>query len=274
MSEDVSQLRLRRLMERHFPEYRAGGFTQLDTTVAFYTRISALLRPDSVVLDFGAGRGRQIVEGPPGLVRSLCTLRGRVRRVVGVDPDPAVLSNPGLDEAYLLELAPDGSFRLPLADASVDLVIADWVFEHVTDPAATARELARVLVPGGWIAVRTPNRRGYIATGNRLVPERLKGALLARLQPARRDEDVFPAVYRLNTRADLERHFPPGQWYVATWNVSVEPAYAGGSPLLWALFRLADTLTPPAFRPVLLAFLQKCPDGFAGTGTAMHGVAS
>lgn len=272
MSDDITQLRLRRLVERHFPEYRAGGFTRLDTTVAFYTRISALLRPESIVLDFGAGRGRQIVEGPPGLVRNLCTVRGKVRRVIGVDPDPAVLSNPGLDEAHLLELAPDGSFRLPLPDASVDLVIADWVFEHVADPATTARELARVLVPGGWIAVRTPNRWGYIATGNRLVPERLKGTLLSRLQPKRREEDVFPALYRLNTRADLERHFPPHQWYLATWNVPVEPAYAGTSSVLWALFRLVDKLTPPVCRPVLLAFLQKRPDAFDRTGTAMQGV--
>jgi hypothetical protein len=42
-----------------YPEYNAGGFTKYDGGLQFYGRINALLRPDMVVLDLGAGRGRQ-----------------------------------------------------------------------------------------------------------------------------------------------------------------------------------------------------------------------
>jgi hypothetical protein len=36
-----------------FPELLAGGFSRLNTTVQFYTRLNALLTPEMAVLDFG-----------------------------------------------------------------------------------------------------------------------------------------------------------------------------------------------------------------------------
>ena len=45
--------------------------------------------------------------------------------------------------------------RLPLADGLFDLVVSQAVFEHVEDPHGTARELFRVLKPGGTIYIDT-----------------------------------------------------------------------------------------------------------------------
>ena len=46
---------------------------------------------------------------------------------------------------------------LPYADATFDLVVVVDMFEHVHDDARLAREIARVLVPGGKLVVNVPH---------------------------------------------------------------------------------------------------------------------
>ncbi len=46
--------------------------------------------------------------------------------------------------------------RLPVADASVDLVMSTDAWEHIDDDTAVARESARVLRPGGRLLVAVP----------------------------------------------------------------------------------------------------------------------
>jgi len=57
--------------------------------------------------------------------------------------------------------------RLPFADATFDRVIASEVLEHIPDDVAAMGELARVLRPGGTMAVTVPAR----------LPERVCWAL-------------------------------------------------------------------------------------------------
>ena len=66
------------------------------------------------------------------------------------------------DEAATLPAAAKGNAtngdatRLPFADASFDRIIASEVLEHIPDDTAAFRELARVLKPGGTLAVTVP----------------------------------------------------------------------------------------------------------------------
>src|SRR6185369_4369335 len=50
---------------------------------------------------------------------------------------------------------------LPFRDASFTIVSANMVMEHIADPAATLREMQRVLAPGGIFLFHTTNRRFY-----------------------------------------------------------------------------------------------------------------
>ncbi len=73
-------------MARHYQESRFGGFTDVDGTVAFYTRVHALLEPSFVVLDVGCGRGAYGTD-PVRVRRELRIFKGKCRRIIGIDPD-------------------------------------------------------------------------------------------------------------------------------------------------------------------------------------------
>jgi SAM-dependent methyltransferase len=204
-----------------YPENRAGGFSRCDGTVQFYQRVHALLRPDYVVLDFGAGRGAAYYQDPSFYRKNLRNLRGERRRVVGVDVDPVVSTNPYIDEAVVI----DAASPLPFPKDTFDLIVSDSTFEHVSDATRIAYELDRVLKVGGWICARTPNRNGYVALMNRIVPASVARRLVSLAQPDRKVEDIFPAYYRMNTLRNLNMLFPADRYEHMSFAFDSEPRY-------------------------------------------------
>ncbi|MBA2559471.1 MAG: class I SAM-dependent methyltransferase [Propionibacteriales bacterium] len=237
-----------------YPETGAGGFTHLDGTVQFYGRVSALLEPSHTIADLGAGRG-SFLEDPVSYRRELRRLQGKAHRVIGLDIDPVVLSNPTVDEAHVL--VPGGPF--PLSDGSVDLIVSDFSLEHVDDPDQLAAEIRRVLRPGGWFCARTPNKWGYIGVAARIVPNRLHSAVLRRLQPTKPERDTFPTRYRMNTLAELRRRFPPSEFVHCSYAMECEPTYVGTSRALQRATGSVLALLPRRFGSVLYVFVQKRP---------------
>ena len=144
--------------QRHYPELNAGGFSRVDGTIAFYGRVQALLGPGQVVVDLGAGRGGEHIDDAVPYRRAMRDLRGEGRQVIGLDVDEAVLGNTFVDEAKVI----DPGTSLPLEFNSVDLIVSDYVFEHVDNPAFLVAEAYRVLKPGGWMCARTPNFFSYV----------------------------------------------------------------------------------------------------------------
>jgi SAM-dependent methyltransferase len=240
------------LKQRFYPESRLSGFSYRDGTLAFYSQIAALLRPDHAVLEFGAGRGANIAEADAAYIRDLQSFQGRCARIAGCDVDPVVLDNPYIDDAQVI--TPDQP--LPYADGSFDLVVSSWVFEHVDDAAFVARELLRVTKPGGWICACTPNKWGYIAMISRLVKNSLHSRVLGKVQPGRQSRDVFPTRYRLNTPGAIRRAFGSGGEVVIA-RTSAEPSYHFNRSLVYRLFRLVHALCPPALETTLHVYVRK-----------------
>ncbi|MFM1941255.1 MAG: Arsenical resistance operon trans-acting repressor ArsD [Verrucomicrobiota bacterium] len=113
----------------------------------------AALRPGEVVLDLGSGGGFDVFIAGRKV--------GAEGRVIGVDMTPDMLAkarrnitvyreHSGLDnvEFRLGEIE-----HLPVADGSVDVVISNCVINLSPDKAQVWREVARVLKPGGRVAV-------------------------------------------------------------------------------------------------------------------------
>jgi SAM-dependent methyltransferase len=104
---------------------------------------SRLVGPQDAVLDLGAGYGSFINEV-------------KARRRVALDQWPGVLDHlaPGVEG--VVAAATDLS---ALADASIDVVFASNLFEHLTkeDFAASLREIRRVLAPRGRLIIVQPN---------------------------------------------------------------------------------------------------------------------
>jgi SAM-dependent methyltransferase len=231
-----------------YPESRFGGYTDIDGTVVFYSRVQSLVTAESVVLDVGCGRGA-CAEDPIALRRELRIFKGKAKRVIGIDLDEAAASNPFLDEFHLLNDA-----QWPVEAGSVDVIVCDNVIEHVEDPEAFFTQARRALRANGVICVRTPNSWGYVALCSRLVPNRHHARVLGKVQDGRKEEDVFPTLYRCNSiwamRAMLRRH----GFDHSVYGYEAEPSYLSFSRLAYWLGVWHQRLAPRFLKPALFAF--------------------
>lgn len=216
-----------------------GGYSPLDGTVEFYGRINAFLRPEFVVADVGAGRGAWYEEDRPGYGRSLRLLKGKVSRVIGLDVDTAVLSNPSTDENRLIT-----GTKFPLPDASVDVVVADYVLEHLSEPEFFEGEVFRILRPGGLFCARTPHSLHYVSLVARLVRNPRHAGVLKLAQPDRKEIDVFATRYRCNSLRLINRIWGAQRWTSYSYLYTAEPSYDFGSRLVYRLLALLHKLSP------------------------------
>ncbi len=113
----------------------------------------AVLRPGEVVLDLGSGGGFDVFIAARKV--------GATGRVIGVDMTPDMLAKARKNIGAYRERSGlnNVEFRLgeiehlPVADNSVDVVISNCVINLSPDKPQVWREIARVLKPGGRVAV-------------------------------------------------------------------------------------------------------------------------
>lgn len=235
-----------------YPEARFGGFSRYDGTIQFYSRVHALAKHDDAALNVGCGRGAAI-ERLDEYRRRLLDLRTVSRHVIGLDVDDAAASNPFISEFRKLSVGQNW----PVEDESVGLVVADYVLEHVEDPEAFVKECSRVLKPGGYVCIRTPNRFGYVALASQCVPNRLHAAVAGKVQVSREARDVFPTFYRCNSRRRMLALMSGEGLDAVVFRTEAEPFYFQFSTLLYRLFSVVHRALPSPLQSTLLAFARK-----------------
>jgi demethylmenaquinone methyltransferase/2-methoxy-6-polyprenyl-1,4-benzoquinol methylase len=89
-----------------------------------------------------------------GMVAAELLARAGGCRVVGVDQSAEMLAGARarFDGLERIELIEGQAEDLPFADAGFDALTFTYLLRYVDDPAATMRELARVVRPGGRVA--------------------------------------------------------------------------------------------------------------------------
>jgi len=228
-----------------------GDFDFCDGTIDFYLRVHSLLNKEIVVLDLGAGRASWYEDDYCLIRKELRCLKGKVKKIIASDVDKIVLENKSVD--FCLYHRPYE--EIPVEDHSIDIVICDYVFEHIQDVDFFLKSLNRIIKKNGWVCARTPHKYNYIAFVSSLIPNYLHSKVVKIFQPGRLEVDVFPAYYKLNTLSALRKHFTG--YENNTFLFRSSPAYYFGNKILLYFLQGMHRLIPKVFVSNLFVFLQK-----------------
>lgn len=171
-------MRTQALFERYYysnPNFRDG-------TTTFHRMCVRYLR-----------RGARVLEIGPGPANKTSTFLASFVELIGVDVSMEIEANPALAAACRY----DGK-HLPFEDRSFDGCVSNYVIEHVADPEAHFREVARVLRPGGVYCFRTPNLWHYATLGSKLLPHSLHLRWANWLRDLDGAHEPYRTYYRLN----------------------------------------------------------------------------
>lgn len=102
-------------------------------------------------------RGTRVLEIGSGTGAMLKALLDRGADARGVELRQDLIDEAGRHYGALPLDRVDGTM-LPFGAGSFDVVVSFDVFEHIPDSDAHLEEVSRVVTPGGWYLIQTPNR--------------------------------------------------------------------------------------------------------------------
>jgi ubiquinone/menaquinone biosynthesis C-methylase UbiE len=131
--------------------------------------------PGETCVDIGSGTGTE--------TRRLARAVGARGRAIGVEPNPGSREEArrrAVEAGVAVEFVDGDATALPFPDGSIDLVRIERVLEHLTDPDAAVRDIARVLRPGGRaVLLDTDWGTSIVSPGDPDVVRRYHEALCA-----------------------------------------------------------------------------------------------
>lgn len=184
---DVSQHGWRVQLRHHFGYYAPSLIYQFV--------VDRLVNESTEWIDIGGGK----TLFPENRALSY-ELSERCDYLFGVDPSDNIHSNDVVHSCH------QGFIEEFESDRQFDLATFRMVAEHIENPARTISAIDRLLKPGGHAVIYTPNKWSPVAIIAGLTPFWLHPPIVKLLSNTV-EEDVFPTVYKMNTRTDLASLF-------------------------------------------------------------------
>lgn len=210
----------RTMFEQAYPQFQDAGIWY-QTFVEQYTTSKTRL------LDLGCGHTSLATEAI-----------SQAGQVVGVDNNLTALQHNQLIDNRTAAIGE----QLPLAHESFDLIISQWVVEHLPHPLPFFQEMARILRPKGNIILFTTNAYNYVPLISQIIPHRLQAYLLSQLLQ-RPTTDSFPTFFRANTLKQLTTLAEQSGLTIQQWVYVGNPFYLAFSRTLFRLALLFEQVT-------------------------------
>jgi ubiquinone/menaquinone biosynthesis C-methylase UbiE len=190
------------------------------------------------VLDAGCGTGY----GSAELAQSAAEVTGIDISADAIEYASASYSNP------VLRFIESSCTAMLLPEASVDLIVAFEVIEHLADYRALLHECARVLAPGGLLIVSSPNKRYYAETRAATGPNPFHEHEFEAEEFVRELQSVFPNVrLLLQNRVESFAFHPATSFWPAEARIDGGGGNAEGAHFFVALCSSGSLPEPKSF---------------------------
>ncbi|QTA79208.1 SAM-dependent methyltransferase [Desulfonema limicola] len=202
--------------KKYIKKYYSPEKGWIDGTTQFHNLCRGFISETSKVLEFGAGPSNKTSQFLSGISAEL----------VGLDVDLEVKENKFLSAAFTY----DGSF-FPFDAGTFDIVVSNYVMEHVAQPLLICKEISRVLKPGGVFIFRTPNFFHYVPILSYFFPMGLANWVRNLPDDA---HDPYPTVYKFNSETKCREILNAAGFEIIELHlVEKEPSYGMKSRLLF-----------------------------------------
>lgn len=197
-----------------------------DSLTIYRDIINEATNSDTRILDVGCGHGD-----------FLKPVYDKTPHTYGVDPDQEAL-----DKNKLIKNKIVGTVeKLPFENNFFDLVISEWVLEHLPEPEKAFHEIYRVLKPGGKVIFLTPNVWNYNVWIIRAIPNRFHDYFTRKLY-GRQEGDTYPVQYKINSVKKIAKILEPMGFKRTQVILNGDPSYISFNKFLFGLARLLEKI--------------------------------
>lgn len=224
-----------RKQEFYRQEYRRLKPNWRDSLTIYRDIIDQNTNSNTRILDVGCGHGD-----------FLKPVYDKTPHTYGVDPDKEALKKNTLIKNKIIGVVEE----LPFESNFFDLVISEWVLEHLPDPEKAFHEICRVLKPGGKVVFLTPNVWNYNIWIIRAIPNRFHDFFTRKLY-GRKEGDTYPVRYKINSVKKIAKILEPIGFKKSQLILNGDPSYISFNRPLFALARLLEKILD--FKPLNFA---------------------